>query len=353
MSKLALALLVVVSAVAHASLARADGTITGLTPSVPAIKTCAVETITVHGTGECIYTVYWGDNNRVILLRPLPFPHEFSHAYSQQGIYMVRAEGDVNFCPGGASATVSVIGPQIASMFLFSQVTPGGTVLLTGKSFGDLPAQIWLHLTDIDDHPMDVPLDYISSTDTSAAGKIPWSVTRVRDQRATLTVVAKCGAVSDALHVNFTAAVDVADLADHTDRLDCSISTGAGVSDECLHWGGSSWPAECGSWPGSGGTLMDPGLGGYHASGWGFHGNGGTDQFFVTTPLQNGWVLNSASANWSEKVGDVSTASEDANTTSAPGTPSPNLGVDWYVGNCGMILYYGNMIITGPVGVPF
>jgi hypothetical protein len=49
MCKQALAFLVVVSAVVQASFARADGTITGLTLSLPAIKTCVAETITVNG----------------------------------------------------------------------------------------------------------------------------------------------------------------------------------------------------------------------------------------------------------------------------------------------------------------
>jgi hypothetical protein len=85
----------------------------------------------------------------------------------------------------------------------------------------------------------------------------------------------------------------------------------------------------------------------------GFGGNSGTDKFFVTTPLHNGWVLSSASASWDTKVGDVAQASLDSNTTSAPGEPSPTVGVNWYVGNCGMVRYHGHMIITGPRGVPY
>jgi hypothetical protein len=78
------------------------------------------------------------------------------------------------------SATVSVIGPHIGTLFLFSQVTPGGEILFTGTNFGDIAGQIWLHLTDIDGHPMDVQLDTISWTNTAVAGTIPLSVTRVR-----------------------------------------------------------------------------------------------------------------------------------------------------------------------------
>ena len=53
MCKQALAFVVVVSAVVQALPARAAGTITGLTLSLPAIKTCVAETVTVNGTGQC------------------------------------------------------------------------------------------------------------------------------------------------------------------------------------------------------------------------------------------------------------------------------------------------------------
>jgi hypothetical protein len=137
------------------------------------------------------------------------------------------------------------------------------------------------------------------------------------------------------------------------DQLDSSTSGGAGPNDQCEGWGDNKWPNECGSGPGWGGAQQNFGLGGYHASGWGFNGKGGFDLFWVTSPLQNGWVLQSTSATWLVKVGDVSTASEDQNATAAPGSLSPWLGVDWYVGNCGALEYAGHMIITGPLGVPF
>jgi hypothetical protein len=228
-------------------------------------------------------------------------------------------------------------------------------MLVYGQFFGDVPGQVWIHLKDWQGHPHDYQLLDTQThwSDTFVAGQIP-DISGVLNQQATLTVVAQCGAVSNATTVDFTPNIDVADLADHTDRLKCSISPGASVSDQCMDWGGNHWPGECGAWPGQGGTNWgDLGLGGYHASGVGFHGNGGNDQFWVTTPLQNGWLLYSASATWATKVGDVSTASEDPNNTSAPGSPSPNLGVNWYVGNCGMVVYFGHMIITGPIGVPF
>ena len=354
-----------VALLAHASTASAAGKITSLTLNRPAIKTCAFETVTITGTGRCCsgYSVNFGDSHRIIALPEKncpPFPFTFTHVYSKMGTYQVSVAaytGRGSTCTGNVSRTVQVAaGPWITSTSFFSlgsQITPGVIMLLYGQNFGDMPGQVWIHLKDWQGNPRDYQLTYTDThwSDTFVAGQIP-DISGVINQQATLTVVAQCGAVSNAATVDFTPNIDVADLADHVDRLECSISTGASVSDQCLGWGGDQWPEECG-WGDWGLGQGNNGFEGYHASGWGFHGNGGNDRYWVTTPLQNGWVLDSASATWQTKVGDVSTASEDPNTTSAPGTPSPGLGVDWYVGNCGMVLYDGHMIITGPKGVPF
>jgi hypothetical protein len=281
---------------------------------------------------------------------PGNFPIIVYHAYSKPGTYTLRAEGQGD-CTGAAAARLKVAGPTITDMFLLSQVTLGGSVLLHGQNFGNLPGKVLIHLTHYLGHPIDLPLQNLQWGDTFAAGTVPDDISGVLDQEVTLTVVHQTGAASNGWTAHFTAALGVADLADHTDRVDCSTSIGAGPSDECMGWGYNNWPVECGSYGNFG--RADYGLWGYHASGWGFHGNSGNDQFWVTAPLQNGWVLNSTSANTSAKIGDVSQASEDPNSTSAPGTPSPDLGVDWYVGNCGMVIYDGHMIITGPLGVPF
>jgi hypothetical protein len=85
----------VLALVAQASLARADGTITGLTLNLPAIKTCAVETITVNGTGQCgNVDVDFGDSHKLINLslgHPISFPAVYHHAYAKLGTYTVRA----------------------------------------------------------------------------------------------------------------------------------------------------------------------------------------------------------------------------------------------------------------------
>ena len=87
-------------------------------------------------------------------------------------------------------------------------------------------------------------------------------------------------------------------------------------------------------------------------SGWGTQGNGGNDRYWLTAPLQHGWVLDSTSTEVTVQVNNGGRVSVDGSLTSDPGTSSPRLGVDWYVNNCGAIFYTGHMIVTGPAGVP-
>jgi hypothetical protein len=205
MCKQALAFLVVVSAVVQASFARADGTITGLTLSLPAIKTCVAETITVNGTGECAsFFVNYGDGQKVLVLsprgHPVKSPATFHHAYSKLGTYKVEADGG-STCPGVASETVQVAaGPWITSMltlgFFFSiDATPGALVILQGENFGNVPGQVWIHLKDYQGHNSDHQLSIAPNDwgDTFVAGIIP-SISGVLDQQATFTVVAQCAA---------------------------------------------------------------------------------------------------------------------------------------------------------------
>jgi hypothetical protein len=89
-------------------------TITGLTLSLPAIKTCVAETVTVNGTGQCAtFSVNFGDGQKLLVLRPpanpIKFPATFHHTYSKLGTYKVEADGG-STCPGVASETVQVAG---------------------------------------------------------------------------------------------------------------------------------------------------------------------------------------------------------------------------------------------------
>src|SRR5262249_54988829 len=145
--------------------------ITDVSPNLPSVKACAVETITVKGTGKCAFGVNWGDSTRttVLLPRGMPgggFPVNVTHIYSQQGNYTVNVAG---VRCGSATTNVIVVGPIITSAYPFSQVTPGGWVLLQGENFGNLPGQMRIHLTSYPNQPIDVPLQNLQWGDTFAA----------------------------------------------------------------------------------------------------------------------------------------------------------------------------------------
>jgi len=166
MRKRGLAFLVIVSAAAQPLPARADGTITGVTPNPPTVNTCAIETITVNGTGECAsFFLNFGDGHKELVLSPLhgppvKFPATLTHRYSTVGTYTVTADGSQS-CPGTASARLQVTaGPWIASMFTLgfffsADATPGALVILQGENFGNTPGQVWIHLVTYDGKPSD------------------------------------------------------------------------------------------------------------------------------------------------------------------------------------------------------
>jgi hypothetical protein len=112
-------------------------------------------------------------------------------------------------------------GPWITSTSFFSlgsQITPGAVILLYGQNFGDMPGQVWIHLKDWQtQQPVDRQLLDTQNhwSDTFVAGQIP-DISGVLNQQATLTVVAQCGAVSNAATVEFTANLDVVDYSGDT-----------------------------------------------------------------------------------------------------------------------------------------
>ena len=98
MCKQALAFVVVVSAVVQALPVRAAGTITGLTLSLPAIKTCVVDTVTVNGTGQCAtFSVsFWRrpeTPRAAASSQSYKIPGHVSSHYSKLGTYKVEADG--------------------------------------------------------------------------------------------------------------------------------------------------------------------------------------------------------------------------------------------------------------------
>ena len=331
-------------------LAWAQGTVTSITPDpVPGIA-CQLNTIKISGTGTCGtagqangFTVELGDTTPTVHL-PGNFPIEVYHAYSSAGTYTLRAQGETK-CNGNVTTHLHVLGPVITSIFPFSNITPGGAVILLGQNFGNLPGQI---LIKFQNQLIGTSLENIQWGNTFAAGTIPQGITGVPDQEVTLMVFAQCGAASNELSAHFTATRDMAAIP--FPRITCSTSVGAGNSDQCQNWGQDNWPAECGCCPTFGLQKGPTGFYGYHASGWGFSGETGNDQFWPSPVLQNGWVLSSVSGLAWDKIGGGSYANE---SSSQPGTNAPNVSVNWKADNCEVIFYWGNMNIIGPAGVAY
>ena len=335
-----------------AQFSAAEGQITDISPNPNPVPVCGLETLTVNGTGACAFGLNWGDGSPHVLVLISPnsnLPFNLTHRYLKEGSYSINVDGGA--C-GTAATSLQVLGgaPTITGVFnLGFPIQPGNGVIILGQNFGNLPGQLSMHLTNAGNNPTsDYQLLNPQFIDTAAAGTIPPGISGVPDQVATFTVVAQCGATSNAFPANFTATRDFAAVP--FDQLHCSTS-GQTASDACLNQGGRNWPQECGGGP----FLPAPGpdaFGGYHAAGWTPSGNKGTDFFWVTRLLNNDWVLDSVTPLSWVNAGDTAKESVDSNTV-IRGTPSPFVGVDWYVGGCGMVNYVGQMIITGPVGTPY
>jgi hypothetical protein len=325
--------------------AQAQGIITGLTLDLPAVKTCAVETITVTGTGRnCTFTLQLGDSTPPLHLST-GFPIQAFHAYSKAGTYTPTAQGQ-GTCSGMKSATLQVVGPSITSM-VHAGIRPGAGVIIEGQNFGNLEGQVLIHLGKFGGQQLDLPLESLQWGDSFAAGTIPF-ILGVADQAVTFTVVSQCGATSNAWTANFTAARQFV-LAPFN-RILCATYPGASPSDECQDWGGTNWPEECPFADFGIADLYRPtGFSAYHASGWGFHGNRGNDQFSAF--LLNGWVVDSVTGLAWTNIGSGSSANEWY--VSPAGTWFLQVSVPWYADNCGMILYWGDVVITGPAEVPW
>ncbi len=328
--------------------ALADGTITGVTPSQSPGLACKLNTIKITGTGKCgTFLFQLGDPTPTVHL-PGNFPIIVYHTYSNAGTYSLSAQGQGN-CKGVVNASLQVVGPTITSIFAFSVTKPGGTVIIEGQNFGDLPGQILISFPSRQFATM--PLENIQWGDTFAAGTIPAGISGVPDQMVNFIVVAQCGARSNPWTALFTAARDIAALP--FDRITCWTPVGAGNSDQCQNWGQSNWPLECGNLPTFGTEPGPTGFQGYHGSGWGFSGESGNDGFWLspTQTLNNGWVVDSVTGLSGTKVGNGSSATET--WTSPPGATNPGVNVNWYSDNCGAILYYGDIRVSGPAGMPF
>jgi hypothetical protein len=325
--------------------ALADGTITGVAPSPSPALACSLNTIKVSGTGTCsTFLLHLGDSTPIVHL-PGNFPILVYHTYSHAGTYSLSAQGQGN-CHGVVNASLQVTGPTITSIFPFSVIKPGGSVILEGQNFGNLPGQILIDIPSLHQFA-GIPLENVQWGNAFAAGTIPAAISGVPDQEVSFSVVAQCGAVSNSSSAKFTATRDPQLLP--FSAIQCWPGVLAG-NDACQGMGQPGWPPECGFLNGTFGLAPPPtGFWGYHVSGWG-SGESATDGFYLNAALKNGWVFDSVKNFGWAYVGGGSKAALDWNTSS-PGDTSAKVYVDWHADACGLIDFTGDVQIIGPKGL--
>ncbi|CAN3990494.1 hypothetical protein [Methylocystis bryophila] len=318
--------------------------VTSITPNPSPGIACKLNTIKIAGAGTCSGVQFnLGDGTNIVNL-PGTFPLLVYHTYRSAGSYPLTAQGEGQ-CAGAVHASLQVIGPTITSVFPFSVIKPGGSIILQGENFGSLPGQIVIRFQG---QLIGTNLENIQWGDAFAAGTIPQGISGQPDQRASIYVVASCGAVSNSITAQFTASRDLVALP--FDDIGCSSTATLGNSDACQKNGSYGTPLECALSPTFGLEPGPTGFQGYHASGWGFSGEAGNDQFSGPS-LKNGWGFASASSFSGDYIGTFYQPTYWFQ--SSVGDANPKVSVNWQADNCGLIFYYADIYISGPTGVPY
>jgi hypothetical protein len=325
--------------------ALADGTITAISPNPSPGVACQLNTIKISGTGTCTGIQFdLGDGTNIVNL-PGTFPLWVYHTYKYPGTYTLKAQGKGN-CTGAITTALQVVGPTITSIFPFSVIKPGGAVILQGQNLGNLPGQI---LIVFQNQLIGTNLTSIQWGNTFAAGTIPSDITGQPDQTVGLYVINSCGAASNHVLAKFTATRDL--IALPYDQISCSSDVNFDNSNACQNNGNfAGAPPECGYLPPVGSEPPATGFRGWHDPGWTWPGQStpsGNDKFQGPI-LKNGWGFDSASP--------LQGAGKYVPTYwNLPpiGGINPSFFVNWKCDSCNYIVYYGDILITGPIGVPY
>jgi hypothetical protein len=265
------------------------------------------------------------------------------------------------FMPALARAECNGPAPSVSSIFPFSQITPGGGVILLGSNFGNNPGQFEVFLTNYQGTAVVYQLQDLTWGDSAVSGVIPDYAFEVMNQTALFFVVTQCGfAIYPA---QFTANTSYNLVS--TDRIGCWSGVGLGASDRCNNSGGTNYPAECGHFSLFGDAPISTGFGGYHASGWGggsppqgsaFPLGIAADYFWAE--LNNDWVFEGLIPDASDFQFTVGIAGNGGFAglwwISSSGTNFPEVQVNWHAAACGQVEYYSSqMLILGPTLVPY
>ena len=350
--------------------AQAPGQITALwvTPSpAQANETVSINVATVGNcSGEA--TLDFGDGSpsaQIDLAQLSPI----THTYSQTATLKVSA-GPTAACGGQAIATLPVINatsvlealyciyfgcdPTI-SLMPFSNVTPGGQVIIQGGGFGSQPGTLQIVLQSFYNQLIyDVPVAASDWNSNLVIAFIPSGIQSVTAQSASFQIITASSSSSNAFFLPFRPTLDIMEAP--ASQISCTM-TKHSQSDMCQYTGGTNWPAECGFLLGMGlpplgmATAVE-GYSAYHGSGWQLFTatDSGTDTFNIS--LQNGWV-NAGGATFSSGSSDSSSYANLVAPISNQSIPSWSWQVSWNVDACGVVGYVGAIYIQGPAGVPY
>jgi hypothetical protein len=355
--------LALVGAIAHT--ASAQLTITA-TPAAPS----DIQTVTfvVHGPMDCTFNLDFGDSQNalgaIVNGKSAPIPHKFPAAPTKT--YSIAA------VPAGANPCVSVAGklslevkafklgafkPSIEQMFLFSTVTPGGTVALKGHFFGPTKGHVTLRLPSSKKIEVDVnePIQWTDhligvTLDPAIAGEVKGS--------AAFQVKTANGAVSNWFVVTFTPMEDFVVLdPSHVVVNRCSDDAGDNQCNDVTSGHPNVWSVLAqGTIPGPKGITLNtqgtgaggPSIGSHHASDWGLSSDDDVDRYEIA--LTNGWRVDHLQVD--VFLGD--NGEVDVPQSIADDATSGQLIVHYHIGASGGAVAYGaTIVIRGPKGVPF
>jgi hypothetical protein len=294
----------------------------------------------------------------------LPTPH----TYNQTATLKISA-GPTAACGGQATVTLPVINltgyiralycaaygcNPIISLMPFSNVTPGGQVIIQGSGFGNQPGTLRIVLQSFYNQLIyDVPVAASDWNSNLVIATIPSGIQSVIAQNASFQVITAGSSSSNAFFLPFRPTIEMFEVP--ASQITCSM-TKHSASDSCQFIGGTNDPVEC-ALPGTGlpsvGTAPPVnGYAGYHGSGWQLFTatDSGTDTFNIS--LKNGWV-NAGGATFESASSDGSSYANLAAPISNAPLPNWSWQVNWNVDACGMVGYDGAINIMGPAGVPY
>jgi hypothetical protein len=245
--------------------------------------------------------------------------------------------------------------PPIASVAPFSNVTPGGYVLLYGTSFGNVPGKLEILLTEYQGTPLLVEMDNVVWTNNWIQGVIPFWLAEVENQTAVFLAEFQALQVPMCVmaHAPFTATTDY-NIVSPLGAVNCDTTGPIGSSDYC-GWGQWTYPVECLAaellvWPPPWSVPGPVSFWAYHASGFG--GGSGVQSDTWKVSLNNGWVFDEVAPFWVETFSLGGTWA-GIWTMSNPGTSNPSIQVNWRSDACGQVVYWADIWIEGPALVPY